>query len=545
VLIELRVRQLGVIEDVGLVLGPGMTVLTGETGAGKTLVVEAIELLLGGRADPVLVRPGADQAVVEGRFAGADEHGDDLIVSRVVPANGRSRAYVGGDMASLAVLADTGRALVDLHGQHAHQSLLSPAVQRAALDEFAGIDLEPLARAKRALKEITDAAASLGGDARARARELDLVRFQLAELDAASLDDPDEDRKLAEEEDRLGDTTALRAASLAVHEALSGDAGILDRLGQAVAEVAGRGPLRPLHDRLVALEAELSDAATDARTLGEGFEDDPERVSVVAARRHQLRELRRKYGEDLGEVIAYRDQLAARVDELESWEDRAAALDRQASAAAAAVAAEEAVLGAARRAAAPRLAQAVEIELRQLALPRARFDVVVGDEVGGDTVTWMLAANPGEPTLPLTKVASGGELARTMLAARLVLSGVTTSGEARPASPRTLVFDEVDAGIGGQAAVAVGRALAALGTDHQVLVVTHLPQVAAFATHHVAVAKELDGDRTVSKVEVLDDAARVVELTRMLSGQPDSQTGRRHAEELLEDARSVAGRLVT
>jgi DNA repair protein RecN (Recombination protein N) len=580
VLIELRVRQLGVIDDVRLFLGPGMTALTGETGAGKTLVVEAIELLLGGRADSMLVRPGAAEATVEGRFTRLDRFGttegaegvagtrgaatddEDLILARAVPAEGRSRAYVDGQMASLSVLGEAGRALVDLHGQHAHQSLLSPAVQRSALDQAAGIDLAPLAAARQRVREITEAQAALGGDARSRAREVDLLRFQLEELEAAGLDDPDEDTALADEEERLGDAVALRQATLAAHEALSGDGGVLDQLGTAVTALAGRRPVAALHDRLRALEAELSDAASDSRGLAEGFEDDPERLAEIAERRHQLRELRRKYGDRLADVIAYRDDARLRVEELESWERRAEALDRDAEAARAAVVRAEEALGAARAAAAPALGSAVEAELRTLALPRARFEVRAGPDRAGDEVTWMLAANPGEPLLPLTKVASGGELARTMLAARLVLSGVASSGpiwprstgstgstgstlgaragaarDSGPGTPaRTLVFDEVDAGIGGEAAVAVGRALAALGAEHQVLVVTHLPQVAAFADHHLAVSKEVVGERTVSRVVSLDHEQRVVELSRMLSGQPNSDTARRHAEELLAEA---------
>jgi DNA repair protein RecN (Recombination protein N) len=592
VLTELRVRQLGVIDDVTLALGPGMTALTGETGAGKTLVVEAIELLLGGRADPVLVRAGAGEAIVEGRFtASADrwdggdrtgsgdgrgsrdgrgsgegrgrggrwdeEEGDDLVLARVIPAEGRSRAYLGGQMASLGLLGEAGRARVDLHGQHTQQSLLAPAAQRGALDRAGGIDHGPLLAARARLRAVEEARSELGGDARSRARELDLLRFQLEELDGAALDDPDEDAVLAEEEERLGDSETLRRAVLATHEALSGDDGVLDQLGSAVAGLAGRRPVEALHDRLHALEAELADAASDSRAVAEGLEDDPARLEAVSARRHLLHELRRKYGETLAEVIAFRDEARQKVADLESYEQRAAQLDTEAEAASAEVRKAQKALGAARRAAAPALAAAVEAALRVLALPRARFEVNVGDDPAGEDVTWLLAANPGEPLLPLTKVASGGELARTMLAARLVLSGTSTAlgapaatnapgGRAKRApeddqesEPRTLIFDEVDAGIGGEAAVAVGRALAALGHEHQVLVVTHLPQVAAFARRHLAVSKVVAGERTTSKVTELDQDARVIELSRMLSGQPQSATARRHAEELLADARSV------
>jgi len=560
VLTELRVRQLGVIDDVALTLGPGMTALTGETGAGKTLVVEAIELLLGGRADPTLVRSGAGEAVIEGRFIGSadgyDDDGEDLVLARVVPAEGRSRAYVGDTMASAGQLGEAGRARVDLHGQHTQQSLLSPAVQRSALDRAGGIDVGPLLAARARLRALEEARAELGGDARSRARELDLLRFQLEELDRAGLDDPDEDAALADEEERLGDTETLRHAVLAVHEALSGDGGVLDQLGSAIAGLAGRRSVAALHDRLRALEAELADAASDSRAVAEGLEDDPARLEAVSARRHLLAELRRKYGETLTEVIAFRDEGRRRVADLESFEVRAAATDAEAAAASASVRRAEKALGAARRAAAPALSAAVETALRILALPRARFDVHVGDDPAGEDVTWLLAANPGEPLLPLTKVASGGELARTMLAVRLVLSGASASigipapaGVARGRLPagsagtaaRTLVFDEVDAGIGGEAAVAVGRALAALGREHQVLVVTHLPQVAAFARAHLAVSKDVVGEHTSSTVTELDRAARVVELSRMLSGQPASATARRHAEELLAGAESAWG----
>ncbi|MCU4184742.1 DNA repair protein RecN [Acidiferrimicrobium sp. IK] len=565
VLRELRVRDLGVIDDLTLVLEPGMTALTGETGAGKTLLVEAIDLLLGGRADPVLVRPGAKEAVVEGRFwpsaatrppgTAGDEHddeGDDVVLARVVPASGRSRAYVGGRMAALSGLAEAGGALVDLHGQHAHQALFSPAAQRAALDRAGGVDHGPLQAARRALAAIESELAALGGDERSRAREIDLLRFQLDELDAASLEDPHEEDALVAEEDRLSGAGAHREAAGTVHDALQGDEGALDRVGAALAAVAGRAPLQGLHDRLRAVEAELADLATEARGAAERFEDDPERLAAVSARRQQLRALRRKYGDTLAEVIAFRDSTRARLQELEGWDARAAALDAQRAAAADRVAAAAAALGAARRAAAPALAAAVEAELRTLAMPRARFEVVVGDAPAGDDVTWLLGANAGEAALPLAKIASGGELARTMLALRLVVSDLrpsseldtaaapTTAGD-RPAPARTLVFDEVDAGIGGEAAVAVGRALAALARHHQVLVVTHLPQVAAFADHQIAVSKQESGGRTRTSADILDESGRVVELSRMLSGSPDSATARSHATELLAQARGGPG----
>jgi DNA repair protein RecN (Recombination protein N) len=526
-LVELRVKDFGVIAEVTLLLGPGMTALTGETGAGKTLLVEAIELLVGGKADPVLVRPGAAEALVEGRFV--DDDGNETVLARTVPgaaSGGRSRAYVDGRMAPLAALAEAGAGLVDLHGQRAHQSLLSPAVQRGALDAFAGVDHGPLLEARRRLREIDEALAALGGDARARAREVDLLRFQIAELDAARLDDPDEDAALGEAEDRLADADAARSAAAAAHDALVDDGGASDALGTAIAALAGRPALQGFEPRLRALQAEVAEVAADLRATGEGLEDDPERLAELRARRQLLRDLQRKYGETLADVLAYADEARARLAELESHDVRVAELERERATVERQQAKAAAAVAATRRRAAPELAAAVQAHLRELALPRAVVEVAVGGDDPADEVRFLLAANAGEPPLPLTKVASGGELARAMLAARLVLSD----------APPTLVFDEVDAGIGGAAAVAVGKALGALGRDHQVLVVTHLPQVAAYADAQIAVAKdEVDG-RTVASASVLDDGQRVVELSRMLSGQPDSATARVHAEELLTTA---------
>jgi DNA repair protein RecN (Recombination protein N) len=535
-LLELGVRDLGVIDRLSVVLGPGMTALTGETGAGKTLLVEALELLVGGRADPLLVRPGADEAVVEGRF----EHGgQEQVLARSIPVSGRSRGWLDTRMVPASVLAETGAALVDLHGQHAHQSLLAQAAQRASLDAFGGVDQAPIDEARARLMSIDESLAGLGGDARSRARELDLLGFQLEELDDASIGDPDEDEILAREEEALAGATAHREAAATALAALRADgtgaassgasggtAGAVEALGLAVDAVAGRGPLSEVEARLRSLEAELADAATELRHAHEHLEDDPARLAVVRDRRQLLAGLRRKYGDTLADVIAFAEAARSRRAELESHEERVAALEAERDGARAALAAAEGAVGAARRAAAPRLARAVQGNLRDLALPRARLEVMVGRTDPGDEVTFLLGANPGEPALPLAKVASGGELSRAMLATRLVLSE----------APPTLVFDEVDAGVGGEAALAVGRALASLAGHHQVLVVTHLPQVAAFADHQVAVRKRERGGRTVAEIVPLDDAGRVVELSRMLSGLPESATGRHHAEELLTAA---------
>jgi DNA repair protein RecN (Recombination protein N) len=536
VLEELAVRDLGVIDQLRLVLRPGMTALTGETGAGKTLLVDAIELLVGGRADPSLVRAGAEEALVEGRFAldgieGAEHDGDggadrEVVLARAIPATGRSRAYVNGRLATVAELRAWGERLVDLHGQHAHQSLLTPAVQRAALDRHGAIDLGPLRDARARRRAVEAQLADLGGDERARARELDLLRFQVEELERAAIAGPDEDDRLDAEETTLGDAVAHQEAAAAAVASLSADAGAADGLGRAIAAVAGRPPFAGVEARLRSVDAEVTDLAAELRAVGEAIVDDPERLAAIRERRQLLRDLRRKYGDTLAEVLAFADEASARLAELEQHDRRASELDAARQQAAEAEAAAAAEVAAARRSAAGPLAAAVEANLRELAMARARLEVSVDGADPGDDVALLLAANPGSPPQPLAKVASGGELARAMLALRLVLT----------AGPPTLVFDEVDAGIGGEAAVAVGRALAGLAADHQVLVVTHLPQVAAFADAHVRVTKRSDEDSTVATIQDLDDAGRVEELSRMLSGLPDSDTARQHATELLATA---------
>ena len=523
-LVELGVHDLGVIHSLRLTFGPGMTALTGETGAGKTLLVEAIDLLTGGRSDASVVRPGADEAVVEGRFL---VDGSERILSRVVPRSGRSRAYVDGRMAPLSALTELAEDLVDLHGQHSHQSLLRAAGQRQALDAFAGVDLAPLRAARQHLADIGAQLSALGGDGRARARELDLLEFQLSEIEGAAISDPDEDSRLEAEEDLLAEASSHREAAEEAAELLSSESGVSDGIGRAQARLSARAPLADHHARLTALSAELSDLVAELRAAADAITEDPERLDQVRARRNLLHDLCRKYGPTLADVVQFGAEARSRRDELASYESRAAGLEGARRKAEAEVARQEAAVAGTRRAAAPGLSEQVAARLAPLAMPAARLEVSVGSEDPGDDVVLLLAANPGGPLQPLAKVASGGELARVMLAVRLVLS----------AGPPVLVFDEVDAGVGGHAAVAVGRALADVAASgHQVLVVTHLAQVAAFADQQVAVLKSTAGETTRTEAEVLDPDARVVELSRMLAGHPDSTAARDHARELLEAA---------
>jgi DNA repair protein RecN (Recombination protein N) len=550
VLVELHVVDLGIVADLDLVLGPGLTAITGETGAGKTLLVEAVELLVGGRADPALVRDGAAEARVEGRFV--DDDGEETVLARVIPRTGRSRAYIDGRLATAGELAGRGADLVDLHGQHAHQSLLDPAVQRSALDRYAGDDalaaLAEFRAAREASREVARALEAFGGDERARAREIGLLRFQVDEITAAALDDPLEDAVLEDEEALLADATAHRDALGRAYTGLEGPA--LDSLGAAQAELDGRAPFAALAARLGAAQAEVADIERDLRLASEAITDDPARLDAVRSRRNQLHDLCRKYGDTLDDVIAYGIETATRLADLESFEVRAAALEAQARAADAAAVTAAGRLTRIRGSVSEPLARAVEEHLHELAMPHATMEVELEPaeltEDGADRIVFMLAPNPGEQARPLARAASGGELSRAMLAVRVVLT----------AAPPTLVFDEVDAGIGGEAGTAVGRLLATLGARHQVLCVTHLAQVAAFADTQVVVekvveqvvehgAKTADGgtgnvesgaERTIAHAAVVDGPARVAELSRMLAGVGASAHARKHAAELLETA---------
>ena len=526
---ELHIESMGVIETLDLVLSPGLTAFTGETGAGKTMLVEAINLLVGGRADPSVVRAGAAEARVEGRFVVGD---DEYIVSRVIPTDGRSRAYVNGRLATATTLAELGARTVDLHGQHAHQSLLSTAAQRDALDRFCATDLEPLRAARARLTEIDASLAALGGDHRSRAREVDLLRFQVGELAAAAITGADEDERLTAEEDVLADASAHREAGQSAHAALigSGDvtAAAVDHIGVAIRALTGRSPFEDFASRLHALAAELTDVGHDLRSFTEGLDEDPQRLAEIRERRQLLRDLRRKYGDSLDDVISFQHEAQERLVELESYDQRVAALEQQRATAVSAEREAAQAVAEVRQAGAASLAAAVRDFVRSLAMPHAEMEITVGSEAPGDDVTFLIAANPGLPLLPLSRVASGGELARTMLALRLVLTE----------APETLVFDEVDAGIGGTAATAVAESLARLGRRHQVMCVTHLAQVAALADTQIMVTKTVlsqDGhDITSTDARSVDGEERVDEVARMLSGEQAGESARRHAADLLE-----------
>ncbi|MBH5334172.1 DNA repair protein RecN [Streptomyces pactum] len=573
----MRIRALGVIEDAVVELSPGFTAVTGETGAGKTMVVTSLGLLLGGRADPALVRVGAKAAVVEGRIrvaersaaavraeeAGAELDDGALLISRTVSAEGRSRAHVGGRAAPVGLLAELADDLVAVHGQTDQQGLLRPARQRQALDRYAGEavagPLEKYRAAHRRLRTVAAELEELTTRARERAQEADLLRFGLEEI-AAVEPRPGEDEELSAEAERLGHAEALASAAAAARAALAGDpedpegvdaATLVAGAHRALEAVRSHDPaLAALADRIAEIGILVSDAAGELAGYADDLDADPRRLAAVEERRAALTQLTRKYGDTVAEVLAWAERGATRLTELDGDDDRIAELTAERDALRAELGELAQVLSDARTEAARRFADAVTAELAQLAMPHARVsfavrqtevaDATTGIEVGGravafgphgaDEVELLLAPHPGAPPRPIAKGASGGELSRVMLAVEVVFAG----SDPVP----TYLFDEVDAGIGGKAAVEVGRRLARLARTAQVVVVTHLPQVAAFADRHLVVEKTNDGSVTRSGVQALEGEDRVRELSRMLAGQEDSQLARAHAEELLEAART-------
>ncbi|MEV4247808.1 DNA repair protein RecN [Streptosporangium canum] len=559
---EVRIQGLGVIDEAVLVLSPGFTVLTGETGAGKTMVVTGLGLLFGGRADPARVRPGSDKATVEGTLVvdpagrvaqqvqdvGGEIEDGELIISRTVSAEGRSRAWLGGRTVPVGTLTYLAEDLVAVHGQMDQQRLLQPGRQRAALDRYAGEDLvKPLRAYEHAYKrhkQVADQLTELTARARERAQEADLLKFGLDEVEKAD-PKPGEDAELREEVDRLSHADSLRNAAETAHRALLGDPMSGEQVMQDAIALVGQARtaveavrefdpvLAGLADRLAEAGYLISDVATELAAYAESVEADPVRLAVVQERQAVLAHLVRKYGEDTGVVLAWAAQAAQRVTELEGDDERIGDLTREHEELTGRLTELAAELTRIRAAAAERFGQAVTEELTALAMPHAR--VVVGMTAaadfgphGVDEVELRMSPHPASPPLPLNKGASGGELSRVMLAIEVVFAG------ADPVP--TFVFDEVDAGVGGKAAVEIGRRLARLARTSQVIVVTHLPQVAAFADQHLVVEKAGDGSVVRSGVVALDKDGRARELSRMLAGLEDSELGRAHAEELLSIA---------
>ncbi len=553
---EMRLRDLGVIAEATLPIGPGFTAITGETGAGKTMVVTGLGLLLGQRADSGAVRAGAAQASVDGvwvvpedgavaervRDAGGDLEplGDgraELFVGRSISREGRGRASVGGRSAPAGVLADLADELVVVHGQSDQLRLRSAAAQRDALDRFAGAPVqtalaayrEAYEHARRIDRELHD----LVQDRDLRAREADELRAQLAELERAE-PQPGEDGELAVRAERLANAEELRLAAATAHELLSGDG---EQPDAAALLADARRALERAHDPVLAqIAGEVADlgyraadaAASLAAYLADLDESGPHELAAVEERRAVLGGIVRVHG-SLEAALELLQTGSARLAELDDDSDRIERLETDRDAAASVLDAAAAALTAARTAAAVRLGENVTDEMRALAMPDARVEVTVTpgqpSAAGRDDVAILLAPHPGAEPRSVSRSASGGELSRVMLAIEVVIAAVDPVP--------TFVFDEVDAGIGGAAAIEVGRRLARLAETSQVIAVTHLAQVAAFATNHLSVVKASDGSVTASDVRRLEGAEREAEMARLLSGMPDSEAALLHARELL------------
>jgi DNA repair protein RecN (Recombination protein N) len=565
---ELDIRNFAVAEHVRLRFAPGFNAITGETGAGKSLIIDALALLLGGRADPEVVRAGAGAARVEGVFRvdpGADEalaetlsevgiEPEDglLIISREVPRQGRSVARVNGRAVVQSALAALGRRLVDIHGQEDQLSVLRPAEHLGHLDRFAGLEAERVAVTALVaeLREVRAAIRRLTEDERERARRQDRLAYEVQEIDAARLR-PDEEEELRAERQLLVSAEELARLSEAAHTALTGggrSASAADALGLAADALAQLARIDPRMAETAALaealQSQVYDLARELRAYREGVEYNPRRLERIEERLALIAALKRKYGATLAEVLAYAERARAELAELTLGEERLEELREREEALRARLATAAERLSHARRRAACRLAEAVQTEIAELNLAGGRFAVrferredpegvpvalpltevvasgtepapagataVAFDRSGVDRVEFYVSLNPGEPLRPLAKVASGGETARLMLALKTVLG----AADAVP----TLVFDEVDVGIGGRSGRVVGEKLAALGRHHQVICITHLPQVAALAERHLAVAKRVDGGRTFTEVRELNGEERRRELAAMLGG---------------------------
>jgi DNA repair protein RecN (Recombination protein N) len=560
---EISIRDLGVIDDAVLPLGAGFTAVTGETGAGKTMVVQALGLVLGERADSGTVRRGSKQASVEGRWlvpaegeiasrvqdAGGDldAQGDglaELILLRTVSSEGRSRAVVGGRGAPASLLSELGEHLVVVHGQSDQLRLKSSSEQRAALDRFAGERVAAVAapyreafdRARAARAEL----AQLIDERDERAREADALRLALAEIDEVTPIDG-EDVELAERAERLTNLEDLRLAAEESRDLVSSEAldshpdiiGLLDTARRQLERVAPHdAALQPIVESLTTAGFLVAEVSTQLASYLAGLDSDAaSELDEIQNRRASLAVLARKYGPELSDVIRYAEEAGPRLLELDNDSDRIEQLGAELEILDETSASLAAKLTEARVAAAAELSARVTAELAALAMPTARLviEVQAREELsasGGDTIAFLLQPHGGSEPRPLGKGASGGELSRVMLAIEVVLAATDPVP--------TFVFDEVDAGIGGAAAIEIGRRLALLAQTSQVIVVTHLAQVAAFATNHLTVVKDSSGAVTASSVTQLEGEARTAEMARLLSGLPDSLSGLEHARELLE-----------
>jgi DNA repair protein RecN (Recombination protein N) len=564
-LVELRAENYAVIDHAIANFGPGLNLLTGETGAGKSILVDALALLMGGKSSAEVVRHGADKAVLACVFEstpnaetileenGIDSAGNDVILRREIAAAGKGRVFVNNQPATVAVLRQLAPELALVHAQSESLSSFDQAQQRILLDRFGGISTDAVAEAYARWHASQTKLNDLLLGEQDRLRMVDLWSYQSKEIKDAHLQ-PGEDEALETEKRVLANAEKLYAAAM----------GAFDELyeGGASAEVALRAALRNVEElarydarftdsaqQLAAARAAIGDVAASLRDYAEAINASPERLAEIEDRLALLDRLKRKYGKTIVEVVAFGEEVSRKLAEVENRDEILKALRAELAAAASAYRAAAQAITAERKAAAAKLARLAEAQINSLAM-KVKFEVAVSaseeeshwTSSGWDLVEYRIATNPGEPLKPLHEIASGGEMSRVMLALKVsVEEGQTKPNSARPKqktpTPRTLVFDEIDIGIGGRAAEAVGQKLKALGKGQQVLCVTHLPQIAAFADQHFVVEKHESAGRTKMQIRLLDDRARTHEIARMVSGAKVTETSLQHAAQMIAASR--------
>jgi DNA repair protein RecN (Recombination protein N) len=555
----LSIKRLAVIDAVDVEFEPGLNVLTGETGAGKSILVEAVGLLLGGRASGDLVRTGEDVATIEAIF---ESGGEEVLVRREITAQGRSRAYINGELATASALRDLSRRLVELHGQFEHHTLLDPVTHLDVLDTAGGLGrlTEPVAAAFERWRAIREDLVQARKRLAERESRQELVAFQLGELDRAAIVSPDEDAELAAARQVLANAERIERLCEEGYAFLyESDSAVLSNLGQVwrrVSDLAAIDPrFQPYLEARDGIKSQLADLAFFLRRYADGIEASPARLQQLEERLALLERLKRKYGPALAECVEKRDRLRLELAELETGDQRVTDLARAESAARSEYLAAAETLAGERRSVATPFARSIEALAGDLAMDRTRFEVRFGEPLGEDawsargidSAEFFVSPNPGEELRPLARIVSGGELSRLMLAIKSLTAtsraGWTDAADRPPgAIAPGLIFDEVDAGIGGRVAEVVGRKLRALGSAFQVLCITHLPQIAACADTHFAIEKRVERGRTRTSVTRLDAEGRIDELSRMLGGSTVTEGLRASAREMLANRQPDTGR---
>jgi DNA repair protein RecN (Recombination protein N) len=559
-LVELRAENYAVIDHAIAVFGPGLNLLTGETGAGKSILVDALALLMGGKASAEVVRHGADKAVVACVFEstsgaeaileenGIDAEGNEIILRREILATGKGRVFVNNQPATVMVLKQLAPELALVHAQSETSSSFDQAQQRILLDRFAGISTEAVSEAYARWRDAAEKLAAMVEGEQDRLRMVDLWSYQNKEIEAARLE-AGEDEALETEKRVLANSEKLYAAAMSAFEQLYE--------GSASAEVALRAALKNVEElarydgrfaeavlQVESARATLGDVSASLRDYAEGIDASPERLAEIEDRLATLDRLKRKYGKTVAEVIAFGEDVARKLAEVEDRDEILKELKTELETAAVGYCAAAEVLHALRETAAGRLAKIAEAQINSLAM-KVKFEVAVtavSDEpgwtsTGWDEVEYRIATNAGEPMKPLNEIASGGEMSRVMLALKVSVEEGAAKPKKKTATPRTLVFDEIDIGIGGRAAEAVGQKLKSLSRGQQVLCVTHLPQIAAFADQHFVVEKREADGRTKMQIRLLDDRARMHEVARMVSGAKVTETSLQHAAQMIAASR--------